>query len=170
MSQIDNAFETTMEKLWENKKYNTLRDVLVTMQPAQVAALFAMMPDNAPAPLFRLLPKEQAAETFVEMEPDMQEKLIRSFSDTELKSVLDELYVDDAVDLVEEMPANVVKRLLAQADPDMRKSINELLRYPEDSAGSIMTIEFVALRPQMTAADAIASIRRTGMDKETVNN
>ena len=94
MSQIDNAFETTMEKLWENKKYNTLRDVLVTMQPAQVAALFAMMPDNAPAPLFRLLPKEQAAETFVEMEPDMQEKLIRSFSDTELKSVLDELYVD----------------------------------------------------------------------------
>ena len=170
MSQIDNAFETTMEKLWENKKYNTLRDVLVTMQPAQVAALFAMMPDNAPAPLFRLLPKEQAAETFVEMEPDMQEKLIRSFSDTELKSVLDELYVDDAVDLVEEMPANVVKRLLAQADQDMRKSINELLRYPEDSAGSIMTIEFVALRPQMTAADAIASIRRTGMDKETVNN
>ena len=170
MSQIDNAFETTMEKLWENKKYNTLRDVLVTMQPAQVAALFAMMPDNAPAPLFRLLPKEQAAETFVEMEPDMQEKLIRSFSDTELKSVLDELYVDDAVDLVEEMPANVVKRLLAQADPDMRKSINELLRYPEDSAGSIMTIEFVALRPQMTAADAIASIRSTGMDKETVNN
>ena len=170
MSQIDNAFETTMEKLWENKKYNTLRDVLVTMQPAQVAALFAMMPDNAPAPLFRLLPKEQPAETFVEMEPDMQEKLIRSFSDTELKSVLDELYVDDAVDLVEEMPANVVKRLLAQADPDMRKSINELLRYPEDSAGSIMTIEFVALRPQMTAADAIASIRRTGMDKETVNN
>ena len=159
MSQIDNAFETTMEKLWENKKYNTLRDVLVTMQPAQVAALFAMMPDNAPAPLFRLLPKEQAAETFVEMEPDMQEKLIRSFSDTELKSVLDELYVDDAVDLVEEMPANVVKRLLAQADPDMRKSINELLRYPEDSAGSIMTIEFVALRPQMTAADAIATTR-----------
>ena len=99
----------------------------------------------------------------------LQENLIRSFSDTELKGVLNELYVDDAVDLVEEMPANVVRRILAQADPDMRKSINELLKYPEDSAGSIMTTEFVALRPHMTAADAITSIRRTGMDKETVN-
>ena len=170
MSQIDNAFETTMEKLWENKKYNTLRDVLVTMQPAQVAALFAMMPDNAPAPLFRLLPKEQAAETFVEMEPDMQEKLIRSFSDTELKSVLDELYVDDAVDLVEEMPANVVKRILSQADPATRRMINELLQYPEDSAGGVMTTELMELRPDMTVAQAMEAIRQNGFDKETINN
>ena len=169
MSQINAAFQATVEKLWEEKKYNTLRDVLSTMQAAQVAELLSDMPDNAPAMLFRLMPKELAADTFVEMDPDMQENLIRSFSDTELKGVLNELYVDDAVDLVEEMPANVVRRILAQADPDMRKSINELLKYPEDSAGSIMTTEFVALRPHMTAADAITSIRRTGMDKETVN-
>ena len=169
MSEINIAFQTTVEKLWEEKKYNTLRDVLSTMQPAQVADLLAALPENAPAMLFRLMPKELAADTFVEMEPDMQEKLIKSFSDTELKGVLNELYMDDAVDLVEEMPANVVRRILAQADPEMRKSINELLKYPEDSAGSIMTTEFVALLPHMTAADAITSIRRTGMDKETVN-
>ena len=169
MSEVNNALQTMVEKLWEEKKYNTLRDVLSTMQPAQVADLLSHMPENAPAMLFRLMPKELAADTFVEMEPDMQEKLIRSFSDTELKGVLNELYMDDAVDLVEEMPANVVRRILAAADPEMRKSINELLKYPEDSAGSIMTTEFVALLPHMTAADALTSIRRTGTDKETVN-
>ena len=169
MSEINTAFLTTVEKLWEEKKYNTLRDVLSTMQPSQVSDLLSELPENAPAMLFRLMPKELAADTFVEMESDMQEKLIKSFSDTELKGVLNELYMDDAVDLVEEMPANVVRRILAQADPEMRKSINELLKYPEDSAGSIMTTEFVALLPHLTAADAITSIRRTGMDKETVN-
>ena len=169
MSEINTAFLTTVEKLWEEKKYTTLRDVLSTMQPAQVADLLAELPENAPAMLFRLMPKELAADTFVEMESDMQEALIKSFSDTELKGVLNELYMDDAVDLVEEMPANVVRRILTQADPEMRKSINELLKYPEDSAGSIMTTEFVALLPHLTAADAITSIRRTGMDKETVN-
>ena len=169
MSQIDTAFGTAIVRLWEEKKYNTLRDVLSTLQPPQAVGVLLLLPETALAPLFRLLPKELAAETFVEMEADQQEKLIRSFSDTELRSVLDELYVDDAVDLVEEMPANVVKRILAQADPELRRSINELLQYPEDSAGSIMTTEFVSLRPTMTAADALASIRRTGMDKETVN-
>ena len=169
MSQIDTAFGTAIAKLWEEKKYNTLRDVLSTLQPPQAVSVLLLLPESALAPLFRLLPKELAAETFVEMETDQQEKLIRSFSDTELASVLNELYVDDAVDLVEEMPANVVKRILATADPELRRSINELLQYPEDSAGSIMTTEFVSLRPHMTAADALASIRRTGMDKETVN-
>ena len=118
--------------------------------------------------LFRLLPKELAAETFVEMEPDAQELLIRGFSDSELKEVIDELYVDDAVDIVEEMPANVVQRILSQAEPDMRKQINEILRYPEDSAGSIMTTEYVSLRPNMTVEEAILRIRRTGIDKETI--
>jgi len=169
MSQIDTAFGTAIVRLWEEKKYNTLRDVLSTLQPPQAVSVLLLLPESALAPLFRLLPKELAAETFVEMETEQQEKLIRSFSDTELRSVLDELYVDDAVDLVEEMPANVVKRILAQADPELRRSINELLQYPEDSAGSIMTTELVALRPNMTAADALLSIRRTGMDKETVN-
>ena len=119
--------------------------------------------------LFRLLPKEQAAEVFVELESDQQELLIRGFSNTELKEVLDELYLDDTVDIVEEMPANVVKRILKHSDPDMRKSINEILKYPEDSTGSIMTTEFVDLKETMTVEDALKRIRRTGPDKETIN-
>ena len=138
------------------------------MNPADIAAAFEEMEENRLPVLFRLIPKEAAAETFVEMEPDLQELLIRGFSDNELKEVLDELYVDDAVDIVEEMPANVVKRILAQADPELRKDINEILRYPENSAGSIMTIEYVTLRPEMTVKEAILRIRRTGFDKETI--
>ena len=102
------------------------------------------------------------------MEPEAQELLIRGFSDTELREVVEELYVDDAVDLVEEMPANVVRRILAQADPQLRREINEILRYPENSAGSIMTTEYVSLRPHMTVEEAILRIRRTGVDKETI--
>ena len=102
------------------------------------------------------------------MEPDNQELLIRGFSDNELKQVLDELYVDDAADIVEEMPANVVKRILKNADPEMRSSINQILRYPENSAGSIMTTEYVSLRPSMTVEEAILRIRRQGVDKETI--
>ena len=118
--------------------------------------------------MFRLLPKELAAETFVEMEPDTQALLIQGFSDNELKEVLSELYVDDAADLVEEMPATVVRRILEQADPEMRSSINQILRYPENSAGSIMTTEYVALRPNMTVEESITRIRRQGVDKETI--
>ena len=154
--------------LLDEKKYPTLRDMLVTMNPSDVAGVFDELDQEKIPLLFRLLPKEQAAETFVEMEPDAQELLIRGFSDSELKEVVDELYVDDAVDLVEEMPANVVRRILAQADPDTRKTINELLRYPENSAGSIMTTEYVNLRPTMTVGESILRIRRTGVDKETI--
>jgi magnesium transporter len=118
--------------------------------------------------MYRLLPKELAAETFVEMEPDDQELLIRGFSDNELKEMLDELYVDDAVDIVEEMPANVVKRILKHADPEMRNSINQILQYPENSAGSMMTTEYVSLRPHMTVEESILRIRRQGVDKETI--
>ena len=142
--------------------------MLVTLNPADVAALFEELPADRLPLLFRLLPKELAAETFVEMEPDEQELLIRGFSDNELKEVIDELYLDDAVDIVEEMPANVVKRILRSADPDTRKMINEILKYPEDSAGSIMTIEYVRLRRQFTVEQAIKHIRRTGIDKETI--
>ncbi len=158
----------TLAALVEGKKYTTLRDVLVTMNAVDVAAIFEDMPEEKLPLLFRLLPKELAAETFVEMEPEAQELLIRGFSDNELKEVVDELYVDDAVDIVEEMPANVVKRILKQADPEMRKMINEILKYPDDSAGSIMTTEYVSLRPDMTAEEAIKRIRRTGVDKETI--
>lgn len=160
---------TAITALVENRKYAALRDVLVTMNPPDIATLFNDLEQEILPRLFRLLPKELAAETFVEMDTDAQEHLIRGFSDNELKEVIDELYIDDAVDLVEEMPANVVKRILKQADPDTRKLINELLKYPEDSAGSMMTTEFVEFRPHFTVEDAIKTIRRTGVDKETIN-
>ena len=159
---------STLLTLVEEKKYPTIKEILVTMNPADIASAFEEMDESRLPVLFRLIPKELAAETFVEMESDLQELLIRGFSDNELKEVLDELYVDDAVDIVEEMPANVVKRILAQADPELRKDINEILRYPENSAGSIMTIEYVTLRPDMTVKEAILRIRRTGFDKETI--
>ena len=152
----------------EGKKYTTLRDILATMNPSDLAGVFQDLEDKQIPVMFRLLPKELAAETFVEMEPDDQELLIRGFSDNELKEVLDELYVDDAADLVEEMPANVVKRILKNVDPEMRSSINQILRYPEYSAGSIMTTEYVSLRPHMTVEEAILRIRRQGVDKETI--
>lgn len=158
----------TIELLLEQKKYVTIRDVFTTMQAVDIAALFNELDDSKLPLLFRLLPKELAADTFVEMDDDAQELLIHGFSDTELKEVVDELYVDDMVDLVEEMPANVVKRILRSADSETRKAINDILKYPDDSAGSIMTTEYVTLRPDMTVSDAIKRIRRTGVDKETI--
>ena len=162
------ALENTLSLLLEGKKYASLRDVLSTMNPSDIAAVFEKLPEDSLPLHFRLLPKGLAAETFVEMQPDNQELLIRGFSDSELRDVLDELYVDDAVDIVEEMPANVVQRILSAAAPDMRKDINNLLNYPENSAGSIMTTEYVSLRTSMTVGDAITHIRRTGVDKETI--
>ena len=162
------TMESTLSTLLSDKKYSTIRDVLVTMNPADIAAVFSGVETEKLPLLFRLLPKELAAESFVEMESDQQEALIRGISDSELRQVMDELYVDDAVDIVEEMPANVVQRILAQSDPQMRKEINEILQYPENSAGSVMTTEYVKLTPGMTVGDAILRIRRTGVDKETI--
>ncbi len=160
--------ENTLLRLLEHKKYRSLRDILSTMNPADLAGVLDELDEQKLPLVFRLLPKELAAEAFVEMQPEQQELLIHGFSDTELKEVLDEMFVDDAVDVIEEMPANVVRRILAQADPELRKQINEILRYPEDSAGSIMTTEYVSLRPHMTVEEAILRIRRTGVDKETI--
>ena len=168
MAERFEIVEKALLAMLEGKKYATLRDILVTMNPSDVAGLFRGLEEKQIPLLFRLLPKELAAETFVEMEPDDQELLIQGFSDNELKEVLDELYVDDAADLVEEMPANVVKRILKAADPEMRSSINQILRYPDNSAGSIMTTEYVSLRPSMTVGEAILRIRRQGVDKETI--
>ena len=162
------AFEKTIRTLLDEKKYQTIKDILVTMEPADIAAVFEDFGGDRMALLFRLLPKETAAETFAELESENQELLIRGFSDRELHEIVNELYVDDAADLVDEMPANVVKRILEQADPQMRREINEILRYPENSAGSIMTTEYVSLRPGMTVAEAISRIRKTGVDKETI--
>ena len=168
MEQVNVTLTETIKVLLDDKKFSTLRDILITMKPFDIAAVFENLQDEKMPILFRILPKELAAETFVEMDDETQEFLIHGFSDSELKEVGDELFVDDAVDLIEEMPANVVKRILRQADKDMRKQINELLKYPEDSAGSIMTTEFIVLRPDMTAEMAIKRIRRTGVDKETI--
>lgn len=164
------SLEQTISSLLENKRYSSVKDILVTLNAADIAAIFGELSEDALPLLFRLLPKELAADAFVEMDADRQESLITRFSDTELKAVIDELYIDDAVDLVEEMPANVVKRILKQADPDTRKLINELLKYPDDCAGSIMNTEFVELRTRQTVADAIRIIRREGLEKETIND
>ncbi|MBE5039190.1 magnesium transporter [Ructibacterium gallinarum] len=154
--------------LLHEKKFGSLRAILDILNPADIALIFAEVEETDLPLLFRLLPKEAAAEVFVEMDNDQQEFLISAFSDTELKEVLDELYVDDAVDLIEEMPASVVKRILRYTDPETRKSINQLLQYPKDSAGSIMTIEYVDLKKHMTVAQSFDRIRKTGVDKETI--
>ena len=168
MAERFEIVEKALLAMLEEKKYSTLRDILVTMNPSDIAGIFEDLEEKQIPVMFRLLPKELAAETFVEMEAEAQEILIRGFSDNELKEVLDELYVDDAADIVEEMPANVVKRILKAADPEMRHSINQILRYPENSAGSLMTTEYVSLRPSMTVEEAILRIRRQGVDKETI--
>ena len=168
MKERFELLEKAILTMVEDKKYATLRDILVTVNPADIAGIFNSLDDKRIPLMFRLLPKELAAETFVEMEPEDQELLIQGFSDNELKEVLGELYVDDAVDIIEEMPANVVRRILSQADPEMRQSINQILRYPENSAGAWMTTEYVSLRPNMTVEEAILRIRRQGVDKETI--
>ncbi len=155
-------------ELLENKQYIQLKELIEHLEPADIAITFEELPERLRPLLFRLLPKETAAEVFVELDSDMQEALITGFSDSELKEVVDELYVDDAVDIIEEMPANVVKRILRHATPEMRNDINQMLRYPPDSAGSLMTTEFVDLKKNMTVEDAFTHIRRTGMDKETI--
>lgn len=154
--------------LLDEKKYSELKNLLSEMNEADIAAVLKELPQKKLPLLYRILPKELAAEVFVNMDSDAQEFLIRAFSDNELREVLDELYVDDAVDIIEEMPATVVKRILMHTDPEVRKSINEILQYPEDSAGSIMTIEYVDLKKYMTVEDAFTRIRRTGVDKETI--
>ncbi len=154
--------------LYSEKKYLEIKAILTEMNPVDVALLFDEFESDRQILLFRLLPKEEAAETFVELDNDSQEAIIRAFSDMEIREVLDELYLDDTVDIIEEMPATIVKRILKNTDAQTRASINTLLKYPEDSAGSIMTPEFVDLKKTNTVEDAIKRIRRTGVDKETI--
>lgn len=167
--------ELTTEELAEQisalcykKDYRKIKEILIEINPTDIAAIFEELPSEQRLLLFRLLPKEEAAEAFVELDGDTQEALITAFSDSELKEVVDELYLDDTVDIIEEMPATVVKRILKNTDSQTRKSINTLLKYPEDSAGSIMTPEFVDLKRDSTVEDAFKRIRRTGVDKETI--
>ena len=171
MSEISiDTLKTMLANLDDAKKYQSLRDVMETLPAPDLAAVFEDLPAEKLPVLFRLCPKDLAADVFAELTPAAQQQLIDGLTDTELKAVVDELFVDDATDLVEEMPANVVKRILAQADPATRRMINELLKYPEDSAGGVMTTELMALRPDMTVAQAMDTIRENGFDKETINN
>ena len=169
MAEVYTNLKKTVLQLIEEKNFQRLRDILVTMPPADIAVLFSELSEKNLPLVFRLLPKDLAAETFVEMDSDLQQHLIQGFSDAELQAVVNELNVDDAAALIEEMPANVVKRILQQADPETRWQINEILKYPEDSAGSIMTTEFVSLRAHMTVAEAIKRIRQLGVDSETIS-
>ena len=156
-------------QLLVEKKFSVLKPLVSTMNAIDLAEVFnGIESDGDLLLLFRILPKDLSAETFVEMDNDVKEKLIHKLSDKELRAVMDELFLDDTVDLVEEMPASVVKRVLAQSDSETRAYINEILKYPKDSAGSIMTIEYVALKPTMTVDEAFERIRKTAIDKETI--
>lgn len=158
-----------IDELHAKRKLPELKKYLNEINPADIAQLLESIDDEKKRVfLFRMLTKENAAETFVEFDFDTQENLIRAFSDTELREVLDEIYIDDAADIIEEMPATIVKRILRNTDPETREAINTILKYPEDSAGSIMTTEFVDLKKNMTVRDAFKRIRRTGVDKETI--
>ena len=159
--------EVVMELL-ENRKFAELRDLLDEANPIDVAQLLGEVPEEKLLLLYRMLPKEDAADIFAEMEHDEQETLIKAFNDREIREVIEEMNIDDAVDLVEEMPAIVVNKILRHADPDTRKEINELLQYPEDSAGSVMTTEYMALKSDMTVADSFERIRRTADEKEDI--
>ena len=157
-----------IENLIEEKKFNNLTEYLEDVNSADFPSMFEELNEEQTLLIYRLLTKEKAAEVFAELDSDVQEKLINALTDKELKNVIDELFMDDTVDLIEEMPSNVVKRILNNIGKTDRKVVNELLKYPEYSAGSIMTTEFIDLKENMTVEDAFAKIKRIGLHKETV--
>lgn len=157
-----------LKELLQEKKYGMIRQLLSEENPADIAEVFEEIGEENVILLFRLLPKDIASDVFVEMTPDKCETLIKSFSDSELRHVIDDLYLDDTVDLIEEMPASVVKRILKNTDTETRSAINQILQYPKDSAGSIMTIEFVDLKKHYTVEKAFQHIKKTGVEKETI--
>lgn len=164
----------TIIRLLEKRNFKVLKEIFLNMNEADIADIFQHFHDNADVDkkdlplLFRLLPKDAAADVFSYMDSDMQMMLIESFTDRELAEVFDDLFIDDTVDIIEEMPANVVSRILKNTDSETRKQINQILQYPKDSAGSIMTTEYVYLNKDMTVKEALLKIRQLGMVKETV--
>ena len=159
--------EKVLEML-ENREFKELKDELENMHPVDVAEMLEEMDDKKMILVFRLLLKDEAAETFTEMNSDTREVLLNALTDSEIKEVMDEMYLDDAADVLEEMPANVVDRLLMMTDEETRKQINTLLNYPDDSAGSIMNVEYIAFNKEMTVEDAILKIRQVGLNRETI--
>ena len=157
-----------IKDLIQNKQFTKLKKELKEMKSADVSMILDELDKEQAVIVFRLLSKEKAGMAFAYMETDMREKLIKDLTDAELKNVLDELFMDDTVDLIEEMPSNVVTRILKNVDKNDRKIINELLKYPDDSAGSIMTTEFIDLKEDMTIEQALDRIRQIGTDSETI--
>ncbi|HAE44546.1 MAG TPA: magnesium transporter [Lachnospiraceae bacterium] len=169
MDEIKEINEEYLRELLSAKKYKELRETLSEMNTADIAAIMDEMEDEDSLRIFRILPKDMAADVFSDLELDDQQYIISSLSDKEASNIIDNMMADDATDLLEEMPANVVKRILANAQPETRADINHLLRYPEDSAGSIMTVEYIDLLETMTVEGAIKRIKRIGLDSETIN-
>ena len=173
MQEFDIAMQEILEYL-HSKRYQDLRNYLDELNPADISELMEELYEEEAitkeelVKIFRLIPKDLSSDAFVEMNPEMQQALIDAFSDKELHEVVDDMYLDDTVDIIEEMPANVVTRILKTVDAETRRNINIILKYPEDSAGSIMTIEYAELHPYMTVQDAFTEIRKTGVDKETI--
>ena len=155
-------------KLLQERRYKSVKDVLDVMNAVDIASLLGEFDDKELALAFRLIPKEKAADVFANMESSLQSVLVEVLSEKELKEILDDLYMDDTVDLLEELPANLVTRILDASGPKERETINKLLNYPEDSAGSIMTTEYVDLNPHLTVGQALAHIKETGIHKETI--
>ena len=167
--QEEKTLAETLQELLESRQYTLLRQTISDMNTVDIATAMGEMEVEDSLKMFRILPKDMAADVFADLELDNQQYIINSLSDREASNIIDNLMADDATDLLEEMPANVVKRILANASPETRADINHLLRYPEDSAGSIMTVEYVDLREDMTVNDAIERIRKKGVDSETIN-
>ena len=167
--QEEKTIVEILQELLESRQYTKLRQTISEMNTVDIATAMGEMEDEDSLKMFRILPKDMAADVFADLELDDQQYIIRSLSDREASNIIDNLMADDATDLLEEMPANVVKRILANASPETRADINHLLQYPEDSAGSIMTVEYVDLREDMTVTDAIERIRQKGVDSETIN-
>ena len=161
--------EDEIKEMLENRQYKELKEQLESnMYPVDLAEILEDFDQKQLVMIFRLLAKEEAAETFTYMNSDMREILINALTDSELEEVMEEMYLDDTVDVLEEMPANVVDRLLMVTDEETRVQINQLLQYPEDSAGSIMNVEYIALRKEMTVAESILKIRQVGLNRETI--
>lgn len=160
--------EEKILQMLENREYKELKDELENWHPVDIASLLEEFNERQRILIFRLLAKEEAAETFTYMSSEMQEDLVDQLTDAEIEEVMEEMYLDDIADVLEEMPANLVDKLLQSTDEETRIQINTLLQYPEDSAGSIMNVEYIALRKEMTVADAILKIRQVGINRETI--
>ena len=168
MDNENERIEEELLRLVEEKKFRELKGRLVEMNEVDIASFMEELDSEKTVVVFRMLPKEMATDVFAELEPEQQQQIVTSITDYELGAIINDLYVDDAVDMLEELPASVVKRVLKNSNPEQRKLINQFLKYPEDSAGSVMTAEFVNLKKNMTVADAFEYIRRHGIDKETI--